>query len=35
MPDTSAPPERWDEFICENCGTGFDYRHHTNELRRS
>jgi len=34
MLNTAAPPERWDEFVCQTCGTGFDYRRRTGDLQR-
>jgi len=34
MLNTAAPPERWDEFVCQTCGAGFDYRRRTGDLQR-
>ena len=33
--DDSSMQEKWDTFVCLECGAGFDYRHRTGELRRS
>ena len=28
------PEERWDSYVCKECGIGFEYRHRTHKLRR-
>jgi len=29
------PRERWDQFVCNRCGSGYDYRRRTGTLRRT
>ena len=27
--------ERWDQFVCNRCGTAYDYHHRTRTLKRT